>query len=96
MIVNASGFFQNGRFQTLPDTPLNVVPAPVPLPAPAVAEVLVVGLEFVTADTCGTGMFVAPPIIDIPGRLLAYAPLEITGCGAGGATTAFAGATGIS
>lgn len=51
MIVNASGFFQNGRFQTLPDTPLNVVPAPVPLPAPAVAEVLVVGLEFVTADT---------------------------------------------
>lgn len=91
--VSASGFFQNGRFQTFPLTP-PIVGTP-PFCAAEVDTVLVVGLAFVTEETCGTGIFVAPPIRDIPGRLLAYAPAETTGCGAGGATTAFAGATGI-
>jgi len=54
----------------------------------------VAGEVLVAIACCGTGMLLAPPMMDIPGKLLAYAPLLITGCGAGGATTALAGATG--
>lgn len=72
-------------------------PARVGTPPLAAALVLIVPVEGVLLDgtlACGTGMFVAPPIRESPGRLLAYAPFEITGCGAGGATTALLGATG--
>jgi len=65
-----------------------------PFAAALVLTVPVDGVLFAGTLAIGTGILVAPPIKDIPGKLLAYAPLEMTGCGAGGATTAFAGATG--
>lgn len=86
------GFCHNGRFITFPPNPATV--GTPPFAAALVDMVPVDGVLFVGTLACGTGMFVAPPIIDIPGRLLAYAPFEMTGCGAGGATTALLGATG--
>lgn len=88
------GFCQAGNFITSPENPATV--GTPPFAAALVDTVPVDGKLFDGTDACGTGMFVAPPIMDIPGKLLAYAPLEITGCGAGGATIAFAGATGTS
>jgi hypothetical protein len=91
-MVSASGLLHNGCDHTLPDNPASVGTPPF-----AAALVLIVPVDGVLFDgmlACGTGIFVAPPIKLIPGRLLAYAPLEITGCPAGGATTALAGATG--
>lgn len=88
------GFCQTGRLITFP-----VVDATVGTPPFAAALVDTVPVEGKLLEgtlACGTGMFVAPPIIESDGRLLAYAPFEITGCGAGGATIAFDGATGTS
>lgn len=88
------GFCHTGNPITFP-----VVDATVgtpPFEAALVDIVADAGKLFVGTLACGTGMFVAPPIMDIPGKLLAYAPFEITGCGAGGATIAFDGATGTS
>lgn len=88
------GFCQRGNAITFP-----VVDATVGTPPFAAALVAVVALAGKLLEgtlACGTGMLVAPPIIDMFGRLLAYAPFEITGCGAGGATTALLGATGTS
>lgn len=90
--VKNNGFFQSGRLQTLPENPANV--GTPPFAAALVLTVPVVGLLLDGTEACGTGMLVAPPMNESPGKLLAYAPFEITGCGAGGATTAFAGATG--
>lgn len=88
------GFCQSGSPDTLPVNPATV--GTPPLAAALVDTVPVDGILLDGTAACGVGMFVAPPISDIPGMLLAYAPFEITGCDAGGATTAFAGATGTS
>jgi len=88
------GFCQTGSCITLPVNPGSV--GTPPFCAALVVTVPVLGKLLEGTEACGTGMFVAPPIMDIPGKLLAYAPFEITGCGAGGATIALAGATGTS
>src|SRR5262245_13338636 len=98
MMVSASGFCQNGSAQTLPIAPCSDSAVPVGCPlfiAADVATVLFALAVTLAAPAC-IGCEVAPPISENPGRFDAYAPDEITGCGAGGATTAFAGATGTS
>ena len=92
--VKMIGFCQTGRFITFPLSPATV--GTPPFAAALVDTVPVEGKLLLGTAACGTGMFVAPPIIDSPGKLLAYAPLEMTGCGAGGATIAFDGASGTS
>jgi hypothetical protein len=67
--VRNRGFFQTGRFQTFP-----VNPASVGTPLFSAALVLIVEVEarlLVAIAACGTGIFVAPPIRLMPGRLLA-------------------------
>jgi hypothetical protein len=86
------GFCQTGILITFPVNPGSV--GTPPFCAALVDVVALAGKLLEGTEACGTGMFVAPPISDICGRLLAYAPFEITGTGAGGATTALAGATG--
>jgi len=88
------GFCHAGSAITFPPTPA-IVGTP-PFCAALVLTVALAGKLLEGTDACGTGTFVAPPISDILGRLLAYAPFEMTGTGAGGATTAFDGATGTS
>jgi hypothetical protein len=88
------GFCHAGSDITFPLT-LAIVGTP-PFCAADVLTVAFAGKLLDGTLACGTGMFVAPPMMDIAGRLLAYAPLLITGTGAGGATIAFAGATGTS
>jgi hypothetical protein len=88
------GFCHRGRAITLPVNPATV--GTPPLAAALVDTVPVDGMLLLGTLACGVGIFVAPPINPIPGKLFAYAPLEIIGCGAGGATTAFDGATGTS
>jgi len=88
------GFCQTGILITFP-LKLAIVGTP-PFCAAEVETVAVAGKLLEGTLACGTGMFVAPPINPILGRLLAYAPFEMTGTGAGGATTALLGATGTS
>lgn len=92
--VRMIGFCHAGSELTFAVSPATV--GTPPFAAALVVTVPVLGVLFDGTDACGTGIFVAPPISDIPGMLLAYAPLLMMGWLAGGATTALAGATGTS
>jgi hypothetical protein len=75
--VRMIGFCHTGSFITSPLNPATV--GTPPFAAALVDTVPVDGKLLLGILACGVGMFVAPPISESPGKLLAYAPLLIIG-----------------